>query len=109
MCYTYDDLGRVTHRVVKDMCDVVLSDEAYTYDAAGNVTDAPNSCFLYDTNNRLWTKSGTVWTSLYSSYYTVANPARYIDSTNRVWEMRNGGISGRTAQQFVNHLLGQCK
>ncbi len=23
------------------------------------------------------------------------------------WEMRNGGISGRTAQQFVNHLLGK--
>jgi predicted AAA+ superfamily ATPase len=22
------------------------------------------------------------------------------------WEMRNGGISGRTAQQFVNHLCG---
>ena len=23
------------------------------------------------------------------------------------WELRNGGISGRTAQQFVNHLLGR--
>ena len=55
MCYTYDEVGRVTRRVVKDMCDVVLSDEAYTYDAAGNVTDAPNSYFLYDTNNRLVT------------------------------------------------------
>ena len=22
------------------------------------------------------------------------------------WEMRHGGVSGRTAQQFVNHLLG---
>ncbi len=58
MCYTYDDLGRVTRRVIKDMCDVVLSDEAYTYDAAGNVTDAPNGCFLYDTNNRLVTFNG---------------------------------------------------
>ena len=58
MCYTYDDLGRVTRRMIKDMCDVVLSDEAYTYDAAGNVTDAPNSCFLYDTNNRLVTFNG---------------------------------------------------
>lgn len=26
-----------------------------------------------------------------------------------VWEMRNGGISGRTAQQFINHLAGGCK
>ncbi len=25
------------------------------------------------------------------------------------WEMRNGGISGRTAQQFVNHLYGKIK
>ena len=25
------------------------------------------------------------------------------------WELRNGGISGRTAQQFVNHLYGQAK
>ena len=25
------------------------------------------------------------------------------------WEMRNGGISGRTAQQFVNYLCGQKK
>ncbi len=25
------------------------------------------------------------------------------------WEMRNGGISGRTAQQFVNHLCGTSK
>ena len=32
-----------------------------------------------------------------------------IIAAAHVWEMRNGGISGRTAQQFVNHLLGQCK
>lgn len=25
------------------------------------------------------------------------------------WEMRHGGISGRTAQQFINHLCGLCK
>jgi len=25
------------------------------------------------------------------------------------WELRNGGISGRTAQQFVNHLYGRSK
>ena len=36
------------------MCDnSVISTENYTYDAAGNVTDAPDSCFEYDTNNRL--------------------------------------------------------
>ena len=25
------------------------------------------------------------------------------------WELRNGGISGRTAQQFVNHLYGKTQ
>ena len=32
------------------MSNVVLSEETYSYDAAGNVTDAPNSCFHYDPN-----------------------------------------------------------
>ena len=54
MCYTYDSLHRVTRRVVKSMTDdTVISDESFTYDAAGNVTDAPDGCFAYDTNNRL--------------------------------------------------------
>ena len=25
------------------------------------------------------------------------------------WEMSHGGISGRTAQQFINHLIGISK
>ena len=59
MCYTYDSLNRVTKRQVISLgCDCVLSEENYTYDAAGNITDAPNSCFVYDTNNRLITFNG---------------------------------------------------
>ncbi len=53
ICYTYDNLNRVTKRTIKNLSNVVLSEEAFTYDAAGNVTDAPESCFQYDTNNRL--------------------------------------------------------
>ena len=54
MCYTYDSLNRATTRTVKSICDdSVISTETFTYDAAGNVTDAPDSCFSYDTNNRL--------------------------------------------------------
>ena len=53
MCYTYDNLSRVIKRTVKNLCNVVLSEETFTYDAAGNITDAPDSCFRYDTNNRL--------------------------------------------------------
>ena len=39
MCYTYDSLSRVTKRTVKNLSDVVLSEETYSYDAAGNITD----------------------------------------------------------------------
>ena len=61
LCYTYDNLNRVTKRTVKNLCDTVLSEETYSYDAAGNITDAPDSCFAYDTNNRLtWYKGDPV-------------------------------------------------
>ena len=54
MCYTYDSLNRVTKRTVRNLCDnSVISTETFTYDAAGNVTDAPDSCFRYDTNCKL--------------------------------------------------------
>ena len=58
ICYTYDNLSRVTNRTIKNECDCVISSENFTYDAAGNITDAPNSCFAYDTNNRLITFNG---------------------------------------------------
>ena len=54
MCYTYDNLSRVTARTVKKLSDnSVVSTETFNYDAAGNVTSAPDSSFQYDTNNRL--------------------------------------------------------
>ena len=54
MCYTYDDLSRVTSRTIKNLADdTVISTETFTYDLAGNITDAPDNCFAYDTNNRL--------------------------------------------------------
>lgn len=53
MCYTYDNLSRVTARTVKKLSDnSVISTENFNYDAAGNVTSAPDSSFQYDTNNR---------------------------------------------------------
>ena len=33
MCYTYDSLGRVLSRTVKDADDAVLREERFTYDA----------------------------------------------------------------------------
>ena len=59
MCYTYDELSRVTKRTVKNMSDVVLSEEAFTYDAASNVTAAPGCSFVYDVSNRLTSFNGS--------------------------------------------------
>jgi len=36
----------------------VISTETFNYDAAGNVTSAPDSSFQYDTNNRLISFNG---------------------------------------------------
>ena len=58
-CYTCDSLGRVTKRTTKNHSDAVLSEESYTYDAAGNITGAPSSSFQYDTNNRLTRFNGS--------------------------------------------------
>ena len=59
MCYTYDNLSRVTARTVKKLSDnSVVSTETFNYDAAGNVTSAPDRSFQYDTNNRLISFNG---------------------------------------------------
>ena len=59
MCYTYDELGRVTERVIKNLNDDnVLSSETFSYDAAGNIIGAPDGTFEYDTNNRLVSYKG---------------------------------------------------
>ena len=57
-CYTYDSLSRVIKRSVRNLSGAVLSEESFTYDAAGNITDAPDSCFAYDMNNRLTSYCG---------------------------------------------------
>ena len=59
MCYTYDDLNRVTSRTVKNLADdSVISTENFTYDGSGNLTSAPDSTFAYDINNRLTVFNG---------------------------------------------------
>ena len=54
MYYNYDMLGRVVSKVVKNLRDnTVISRKTFTYDSAGNITDAPDCCFQYDANNRI--------------------------------------------------------
>ncbi len=39
----------------------------------------------------------------------ISMPDEQIIAEAHKWELRNGGVSGRTAQQFVNHLKGSEK
>ena len=36
----------------------------------------------------------------------ITMPEEEIIAKAKVWEMEQGGLSGRTAQQFIYHLLG---
>ena len=37
----------------------------------------------------------------------ITLPEDELVSQAKIWEMEHGGLSGRTAQQFINHILGQ--
>ena len=86
MCYTYDNLSRVTTRTVKNLSDSsVVSTENFTYDAAGNITDAPDSCFQYDTNDRLVVFNGnTVSYDLDGNMLSNGEQNFAYDSANRL-------------------------
>ena len=38
----------MTKRETKSLDNAIISEETFTYDAAGNITDAPDTCFAYD-------------------------------------------------------------
>ena len=86
MCYTYDNLSRVTVRTVKKFSDnSVVSTETFNYDAAGNVTSAPESSFQYDTNNRLISFNGnTVSYDLDGNMLNNGVKSFTYDSANRL-------------------------
>ena len=59
MCYTYDSLSRVTKKTLLSEEDVVISEENFTYDAAGNITsDSSSATYSYGINNKLATYDG---------------------------------------------------
>ena len=37
----------------------------------------------------------------------ITMPEEELIAKAKVWEMEQGGLSGRTAQQFIYHILGQ--
>ena len=86
MCYTYDSLNRVIKRQVISLdCDCVVSEENYNYDAAGNITCSPDSCFQYDTNNRLTVFNGqTVEYDMDGNMLSDGYTEYKYDSANRL-------------------------
>jgi hypothetical protein len=36
-------------------------------------------------------------------------PQEELIAKAKVWELEQGGLSGRTAQQFINHICGTRK
>jgi RHS repeat-associated protein len=86
MCYTYDSLSRVTTRTIRKVSDnSLISTETFNYDAAGNLTDAPDSCFGYNTNNRLVVFNGnTVSYDLDGNMLSNGSLSCTYDSANRL-------------------------
>ena len=86
MCYTYDSLNRVTKRQVISLdCGCVISEENYTYDAAGNITVAPDNTLIYDSNNRLVSFNGnTVSYDMDGNMLSNVETVFSYDSANRL-------------------------
>ena len=86
MWYTYDSLSRATARTVRKLSDnSVISAETFDYDEAGNITDAPDSCFEYDVNNRLVLFNGdTVTYDLDGNMLSNGSLTCTYDSANRL-------------------------
>lgn len=110
ICYTYDSLSRVIKRTVKDECDEVLSEENYSYDAAGNITAAPNSCFGYDINNRLTIFNGfDVAYDMDGNMLSNGEDAFAYDSANRLITANNHIYTYNAENVRIRNLCECCE
>ena len=39
----------------------------------------------------------------------ITMPEEELVAKAKIWEMEQGGLSGRTAQQFIYHIMGEQK
>lgn len=106
MCYNYDNLSRVTSRVIKSLAnDSVISTENYTYDAAGNLTSAPNDSFAYDVNNRLVSYNGNSVTYDLDGNMTHDGVCSYTyDSANRLTSFGGHAYTYTSADIRIRNL-----
>ena len=105
ICYTYDSLSRVTNRTVLNEVDELISSENYSYDAAGNITQAADSCFQYDANNRLTVFNGDAVTYDLDGNM-LSNGAEY-DSANRLISAGNNIYTYNVEDVRIRNLCGE--
>ena len=90
MCYTYDNLSRVTARTIMNLTDNSQTQETYIYDAAGNIVGgSSDNTFTYDVNNRLGSYNGQAVTydedgNMLSAFLGGATSNFVYDSANRL-------------------------
>ena len=106
MCYIYDKESRVTKRVITDMCCTTLSEETYSYDAAGNVT-VDSSC-IYDKNNRLIEYNGKeVVYDLDGNMLSDGMSAFEYDSANRLIKAGTNEYTYNAEDVRIRNLCGE--
>ena len=89
MCYTYDEQSRVVKRTVISLSGSTETEETFSYDAAGNITEDNSHSFVYDVNNRLTEYDGNAVTydadgNMLSATLNGEETAFSFDSSNRL-------------------------
>ena len=115
ICYTYDKLSRVISKTVEKIATTVVSEETFSYDEAGNLTEnyseQGQNCFEYTSNNRLNSHNG-----YYVSYDRDGNITSVVldgarrtlkyDSTNKLISAGQNAYTYNAENTRVKNLCG---
>ena len=116
MCYTYDERSRVTQRAKVNYNTGETTDEAFTYDAAGNIITTADNCdtdsFSYDKNNRLTYHNGMSVTydadgNMTSAYHDGSRDSFRYDSTNRLIGTNTNAYTYNAENVRIRNLCGE--
>ena len=108
MCYTYDELSRVTKRTLENVYGEI-TEEIFSYDEAGNIIgDGTDTRFVYDTNNRLVLYNGkAVEYDLDGNMLTDGEKVYTYDSANKLISVGNATYTYNVENIRVRNLCGE--
>ena len=115
ICYTYDKLSRVISKTVEKVTTTVVSEETFSYDAAGNLTEnyseQGQDCFEYTPNNLLSTHNDNYVSHDKDGNITsvVLNGARRTlkyDSSNKLISAGQNAYTYNAENVRVKNLCG---